>query len=67
MEAIEQLMECTSVAEELVQGDSARIKYTGQIVELKSVSAHGISIVVFRTGGEHFISNKFLEPVRTLH
>ena len=49
------------------QGGKARIKHTGQIVELKRVSNHGISVVAFRTGGEYFISNKFLEPVFTFH
>ena len=51
----------------LEQGAKARVKHTGQIVELKRVSDHGISVVAFRTGGECFISNKFLEPVVTLH
>ena len=48
-------------------GAKARIKNTGQVVELKRVSEHGISVVSFRTGGEYFISNKFLEPVFTVH
>ena len=48
-------------------GAKARIKNTGQVVELKRVSEHGISVVSFRTGGEYFISNKFLEPVHSLH
>jgi hypothetical protein len=47
----------------LVQGGKARIRHTGQIVEVKRVSEHGISVVSFRTGGEYFISNKFLEPL----
>jgi len=51
----------------LKQGDQARIKHTGQIVELKRVSQHGISLVAFRTGGEYFISNRFLEPVYVRH
>jgi hypothetical protein len=51
----------------LKQGAKARIKHTGQLVELVRVSEHGISIVAFRTGGEYFISNNFLEPIFTLH
>lgn len=51
----------------LKQGTKAKIKHTGQIVELIRVSKHGISIVAFRTGGEYFISNTFLEPIFTLH
>jgi hypothetical protein len=51
----------------LIEGARARVKYTGQIVELKRVSCHGISLVSFRTDGEFFISNKFLVPVSTLH
>lgn len=51
----------------LEQGAKARIKHTGQVVELKCVSDHGISMVSFRTGGEYLISNKFLEPVATFH
>ncbi len=67
MEIMEQLQCFTFGAEELVKGASVRIKLTGQIAELKSVSAHGISIVSFSTGGDYFISNRFLEPVPTLH
>jgi len=52
---------------ELIQGARARIKHTGQIVNLIRVSDHGISVVAFRTGGEYFISNKFLEPLLTVH
>ncbi len=51
----------------LIEGGKARIKHTGQVVELRRVSEHGISVVSFRTGGEYFISNKYLEPVYTLH
>jgi hypothetical protein len=51
----------------LITGEKARIKHTGQVVELKRVSEHGISVVSFRTGGEYFISNKYLEPVYITH
>jgi hypothetical protein len=66
MTILEQL-ECGLSASVLKQGTRARVKNTGQIIELKPVSGHGISVVSLRTGGEHFISNKFLEPVRTVH
>ncbi|MCW8852297.1 MAG: hypothetical protein OQK44_06480 [Gammaproteobacteria bacterium] len=66
MTILEQL-ECGLSANVLKQGAKARVKNTGQIVELKRVSEHGISVVSFRTGGEYFISNKFLEPVHSLH
>ena len=51
----------------LMEGGKARIKHTGQVVELKRVSEHGISVVSFRSGGEYFISNKYLEPVYSIH
>lgn len=47
----------------LTQGGKARIRQTGQIVDLKRVSNHGISIVTFKTGGEYLIPNRNLEPV----
>ena len=67
MSILEQLKGYGSSQSILKQGAKARIKHTGQIVELKSVSQHGISLVEFRTGGEYFISNKFLEPIFVFH
>ena len=49
-------------AASLIQGEKAKIKNTGQIVTLKRVSEHGVSVVSFRDS-EYFISNIFLEPV----
>ena len=66
MTILEQL-ECGLHANVLEQGAKARVKNTGQIVELKRVSEHGISVVSLRTGGEYFISNKFLEPLHIVH
>ena len=66
MTILEQL-ESGFYAKVLEQGAKARVKNTGQVVEVKRVSEHGISVVSFRTGGEYFISNKFLEPVHSLH
>lgn len=63
MSIIEQLESNNCCPVFLKQGAKARIKNTGQIVEVKAVSEHGISRVSFRTGGDYFISNKFLEPV----
>jgi len=53
----------------LQQGAKARIKSTGQIVEIKRVSNHGFSIVRFKTGGDYMVLNDRLEttsvdPVR---
>ncbi len=67
MSFIEQLVNNNPYPVVLRQGGRARIKHTGQVVELMRVSDHGISVVAFRTGGEYFISNKFLEPVFTFH
>jgi hypothetical protein len=66
MTILEQL-ESGFYADVIRQGVKARVKNTGQVVEVKRVSEHGISVVSFRTGGEYFISNKFLEPVHSLH
>ena len=67
MSIIEQLESIKPYPIVLKQGAKARIVHTGQVVELKRVSNHGISVVAFRTGGEYFISNKFLEPVYSFH
>jgi hypothetical protein len=66
MTILEQL-ECSMSVHVLQQGEKARIRNTDQIVELKCVSEHGVSVVSFRDGCEHFISNRFLEPVYTVH
>jgi len=47
----------------LQQGKSARIKSTGQVVEVKRVSDHGISLVRFKTGGEYLLLNERLEGI----
>lgn len=51
----------------LIEGEKAMIKHTGQLVDLKRVSEHGISVVSFSAGGDYLISNIFLESVITLH
>lgn len=51
----------------LEAGAKARVKHTGQIVDLKRVSHHGISLVSFRTGGDYIISNIYLSPVVVVH
>lgn len=66
MSFIEQLKNNQPYPVVLRQGGKARIVHTGQLVDVKRVSDHGISMVSFRTGGEYLISNKFLEPVYTL-
>lgn len=67
MSFIEQLENNRPYPIALERGGKARIRHTGQIVEVKRVSEHGISVVSFRTGGEYFISNKFLEPLFSFH
>lgn len=65
MSIVEQLDDHDSVV--LKQGGKARVKYTGEVVELGRVSVYGISLVRFCSGGEHLMSNRFLEPVCTIH
>ncbi|MDT8283178.1 MAG: hypothetical protein RQ982_10295 [Gammaproteobacteria bacterium] len=67
MSIIEELEMSRFYIRALQQGSKARIKITGQVVELKKVSEHGISVVSFRTGDDYFISNVFLEPLSTVH
>lgn len=55
------------ISKALIQGAQARVKHTGQIVDLIRVSSHGISVVSYRSGGEYFISNKYLEPITIVH
>ena len=47
----------------LQQGQNARIKSTGQVVEVKRISDHGISLVRFKTGGEYLLLNERLESI----
>ena len=47
----------------LEQGKTARIKSTGQVVEVKRVSDHGIALVQFKTGGEYLLLNERLEGI----
>ena len=49
----------------LQQGAKARIKSTGQVVEIKRVSDHGFSIVRFKTGGDYMVLNDRLETTST--
>ena len=62
MSITEQLENQRVQATSLMQGGKARIKHTGQIVNLKRVSEHGVSVVSF-SGADYYISNIFLEPV----
>jgi hypothetical protein len=48
----------------LQQGAKARIKTTGQVVEIKRVSTHGFSIVRFKTGGDYMVLNERLESAQ---
>ena len=49
----------------LKKGKSARVKQTGQIVQVKQLSDHGVALVKFRTGGEFLMLNDRLESVET--
>ena len=62
MSITEQLENQNAQTARLIQGEKARIKHTGQIVNLKRVSEHGVSVVSF-SGADYFFSNMFLEPV----
>jgi len=48
---------------QLREGGKALIKHTGQVVDVKRVSQHGIAVVAFRTGGEYVMPHKRLVPV----
>ena len=47
----------------LQQGETVRIKETGQVVQIKQVSEHGFALVQFRTGGEYLLLNNRLEAI----
>lgn len=47
----------------LHEGEMARIKSTGQVVEIKRISNHGFSVVKFKTGGDYMILNEKLAGV----
>ena len=56
-------MSYTNDKGELFSGDRAKIKATGQVVEVKRWSQHGIAVIRFRTGGEYILPVHKLEPV----
>lgn len=47
----------------LSRGAAARIKQTGQVVEVKQLSDHGVALVKFRTGGQYVLLQDRLEGV----
>lgn len=47
----------------LSQGASARIKQTGQVVEIKQISDHGVALVKFKTGGQYILLHDRLEGI----
>jgi len=47
----------------LSQGASARIKQTGQVVEIKQISDHGVALVKFKTGGQYILLHDRLESM----
>jgi hypothetical protein len=67
MSMIEQMEMSNFYSTTLDQGTKVRIKYTGQVVELKRLSEHGISVVSLNSGADYFVSNKFLESLPVFH
>ncbi len=49
----------------LSEGGRARIKSTGQVVNIKRWSHHGIAIIEFKTGGEYILPVHKLLPIAT--
>lgn len=47
----------------MLEGGKARIKTTGQIVNVKRWSTHGIAVIEFRTGGEYILPVHKLIPI----
>ena len=47
----------------LSQGATARIKQTGQVVEIKQISDHGVALVKFKTGGQYILLQDRLEGI----
>ena len=50
---------------DMLEGGKARIKTTGQVVNIKRWSSHGIAVVQFRTGGEYILPVHKLIPIAT--
>ena len=48
---------------QLHEGELAKIKSTGQVVEIKRISNHGFSVVKFKTGGDYMILNEKLAGI----
>jgi hypothetical protein len=49
----------------LQKGATARIKETGQLVEVTQISDHGIAMVRFRTGGQYILLQDRLESIES--
>ena len=50
----------------LKEGKAARVKETGQVVQVKQISDHGVALVKFRTGGEFLMLNERLESCESV-
>ena len=44
-------------------GSRARVKTTGQEVTIDQISAHGFTVIRFKSGGKHRFLNDMLEPI----
>jgi hypothetical protein len=51
----------------LSQGATARIKQTGQVVEVTQISDHGVALVKFKTGGQYILLQDRLEGMDENH
>lgn len=47
----------------ILEGGKARIKATGQVVNVKRWSKHGIAVIEFKTGGEYILPVHKLIPI----
>lgn len=48
------------------QGGKARLKATGQIVNVKRWSTHGIAVIEFNSGGEYILPVHKLIPIASM-
>ena len=44
-------------------GERVRVKSTGQEVTVDQISAHGFTVIKFKSGGKHRFLNNKLEPI----
>lgn len=49
----------------LESGGKARHKATGQIVNIKHWSQHGIAVVTYHSGADYYVKHRDLVPIMT--